>query len=186
MAYNIRDLMPQAPPASPAGGQGAVRRTVAYNVADLKLPTAPGNSREGGSTTPRREVVVGGAPSAPQPGGARPAPAPPSPPSKDHGAVLTARDVEPSQDSPLRYRERTYYVHPGTERDAALALLRSRLATLQRELAAAPPGKYVNLAAFDHVFDGEPGRPPLVTLQWMDWRGEPEVGYPEDGGGGGG
>jgi len=174
MAYNVHDLVPPAkPPAAPGSGADAMpRRTVAYNVADLGLPP-PGGPAPGKGP---REVVVGTPRTAPAPEG--PAPAQPPPP-RDHGAVLSARDVEPSRESPLRYRERTYYVHPGTSEDAALALLQSRLATLRQELAASPPGKYVNLAAFDHAWSDEPSAPPLVTLQWMDWRGEPQVAYPK-------
>jgi hypothetical protein len=36
----------------------------------------------------------------------------------------------------------------------------------------------VNLAVFDHAFQGRPERRPIATLTWKDWRGEPEVVFP--------
>lgn len=171
MAYDVGAVLP--PPAPPAAG----KRTIAYNVKDLPLPPPP---------------VPVGAPPAPPPAAAVPPPPPrdpspraPSPPD-DRGAVrepargtvLSRRDASPTAESPLHYRERTYFVPGGTAEREAVALLRVRLAEIQRDLAALPPGKYVNLAAFDHAWKDTPTRPPIATLQWMDWRGAPEIAYP--------
>jgi hypothetical protein len=92
--------------------------------------------------------------------------------------LLYARDAEPTQGMPLVYRERTYVVPFGTSVDEAELILRRRFAELRDELAHRPKGKLVNLAVFDHRWKGRPLRPPLVTLQWKDWRGEPEVQRP--------
>jgi hypothetical protein len=105
--------------------------------------------------------------------------APPSAASVADGAdVLYARDGEPTPENPLAYRERTFVVAAGTSADAAEAILRHRFALLRDELASRPKGKLVNMAVFDHRWEGRPLRPPLATLQWKDWRGDPEVARP--------
>jgi putative methionine-R-sulfoxide reductase with GAF domain len=45
-------------------------------------------------------------------------------------------------------------------------------------LASVPAGKLVNMAVFDHHFQGKPKRPPLATLAWKDWKDQgqgPEI-----------
>src|SRR5262249_14922659 len=60
----------------------------------------------------------------------------------------------------------------------ALAIARANLDDMKSELASAPAGKLVQLAVFDHEWQGRPMRAPLVALTWKDWRGEePEVKY---------
>jgi putative methionine-R-sulfoxide reductase with GAF domain len=92
--------------------------------------------------------------------------------------LLAQRDEEPSDQSPLVYRERTWVVPPGTSEEAAAGALRGELFGLQQQLAGRPDGKFVNLAVFDHPWKERPQSPPLVTLQWKDWRGEPELAFP--------
>jgi hypothetical protein len=93
--------------------------------------------------------------------------------------VLFARGEDPSAQSPLTYREVAYCVPEGTPEPEAERVLRQHLQALVAQLAPAPPGKYVALAAFDVRFSGRPPKPPLVTLTWKDWHGpEPKVAYP--------
>jgi chemotaxis protein histidine kinase CheA len=92
--------------------------------------------------------------------------------------LLFSRDQEPSSDNPLRYRERTYVVPEDTSKEAAVAVLRARLRELQREFEGTGKGKFFNLAVFDHTWSERPKRPPIATLQWKDWRGEPSIDYP--------
>lgn len=92
--------------------------------------------------------------------------------------LLFTRDVEPTTDNPLSYRERAYLMKAGTALDEAEAALRRSLTELQRTLESAPRGKFVNLAVFDHSWTERPQRPPLVALEWRDWRGEAVVDYP--------
>lgn len=108
-----------------------------------------------------------------------PAPRPSSAPvaNKDLELLFT-RDEEPSADNPLSYRERAFLIPTGMNVSDAEARLRFVLADLQRQLGQAPRGKLVNLAAFDHRFVDQPQRPPLVVLEWRDWRGEAAVDYP--------
>jgi hypothetical protein len=85
---------------------------------------------------------------------------------------VSSRDEEPNAESPLTYRERTYFT-PRTLEPARLeSLLRAELQVIQRSLEGVPRGRYVNLAVFDHYFQGRPQKPPLATLQWKDWRGD--------------
>jgi hypothetical protein len=92
--------------------------------------------------------------------------------------LLITRDVDPTSDNPLSYRERAYLMPAGIALGEAEAALRSSLAELQRTLESAPRGKFVNLAVFDHSWTDRPQRPPLVAVEWRDWRGEPVVDYP--------
>jgi hypothetical protein len=86
---------------------------------------------------------------------------------------LHGRDEEPSNASPLTYRERSFFAPKPIEPARLEAILRTALEALQHELSLAARGKFVNLAVFDHSFQGRPQRPPIATLQWKDWRGNP-------------
>lgn len=92
--------------------------------------------------------------------------------------LLFTRNEEPTADNPLTYRERAYVIPPGMSVSEAEAKLRFTLADLQEQLKASGRGKFINLAAFDHRWVEQPERPPLVVLEWRDWRGEPLVDYP--------
>jgi len=129
------------------------------------------------AATPPPETAAIPAPSPSQRAPSTPAVAGPTP-TADAVKLHSSRDAEPTTESPLRYRERTYVVSEGTSPAAAEAMLRARLDDLQVGLANEPQGKFVNLAAFDHDWQGRPAKPPLVTLEWKDWRGEPQVAYP--------
>ncbi|MEM1416854.1 MAG: GAF domain-containing protein, partial [Myxococcota bacterium] len=86
--------------------------------------------------------------------------------------LLAFRDEDPGDDNPLTYRERSYYVPRGTEPLVAEALGRDRVEALMGDLDDRPPGKFVNVAIFDHEWSEHPLRPPLVTAQLKDWVGD--------------
>jgi hypothetical protein len=92
--------------------------------------------------------------------------------------LLLARDEEPNSDNPLCYRERAYLLPKSTTIPEAEAALRWKLADLQKGLEGRPRGKLVHLAVFDHRWQDVPERPPLIQLEWRDWRGEVAVDYP--------
>jgi hypothetical protein len=110
----------------------------------------------------------------------RPVPTPPPstrdlPPFRE----LSRRDEAPGGDSGIVYREIAYAVLPGTTESVAEEVLRDRLALVVRELGDDPRGKFVNLAVFDHVFEGKPKRRPVATLTYKDWKGsEPLIRFP--------
>jgi hypothetical protein len=92
--------------------------------------------------------------------------------------LLLERNEEPTQENPLFYCERAYLLPRGVSVADAEAALRWKLADMQKALDARKRGKLVNLAVFDHRWQEAPERPPVITLQWRDWRGDVVVDYP--------
>jgi hypothetical protein len=93
-------------------------------------------------------------------------------------SVLRKRQEEPSAESPITYREVAYVVDPAVSRGSVEALLWASFRDLSRELADRAGQKFVQIAVFDHKFDKRPERPPLGTLAWKDWRGNPVLTFP--------
>jgi hypothetical protein len=89
--------------------------------------------------------------------------------------VVKKREEEPNDKVPIRYREYAYAVKPGTDRKAVEVLLWLRFREVQESLKASTGRRFVQLAVFDHVFSSKPARPPIATLAWKDWRGDPVV-----------
>ena len=132
-----------------------------------------------------------------------PAPAPEPPPAKPAPAAVVsapkpepagepvpsfvlvgAREDNPTESSPLTYREFVYAVGQGTSEQDARRLILDRFETVLASIGQARAGKLINLAVFDHVFHGKPLRRPLVTLTWKDWKPDPpEIRFPEREGG---
>jgi GAF domain len=109
-----------------------------------------------------------------------PTPAPTSAPSEPSFVVIGSREDNPTESSPLTYREYVYAVAQGTPEDEAKSLILGRFAYVRSTLDPTRSGKLINLAVFDHVFQGRPQRRPLVTLTWKDWKGdEPEIRFPQ-------
>jgi putative methionine-R-sulfoxide reductase with GAF domain len=92
--------------------------------------------------------------------------------------LLSQRAQEPNDASPLTYREYAFWLPPGTTEEAAESVLRAQLRFVEASIAGARTGKLVNLAAFDVEFTGKPPRPPVATLAWKDWKGDPVVAFP--------
>lgn len=92
--------------------------------------------------------------------------------------VIRARGEEPSKDTPITYREVALGVDAGVTKAAARALMLARYRSIANEIAERPKGKFVQVAVFDHVFGQKPIRPPLATLVWKDWRGDPVLAFP--------
>ena len=115
-----------------------------------------------------------------RPVSAPPVSAPPvSAPPASKFEVVVKREEDPSESVPLSYREFAYAIDEGSTEAEAEAFIHERFKEHQERLASSRPGKLINLAVFDHAFQGKPKRPPLVTLIWKDWKGgEPEVRFP--------
>lgn len=92
--------------------------------------------------------------------------------------MIFERVAEPTAENPIYYRERAYFLPRGVSVQEAEAALRFELVAMQEALREARRGKLVNLAAFDHRWKDGPERPPIVALQWRDWRGEVTVDFP--------
>ncbi len=92
---------------------------------------------------------------------------------------LVGKREEPhSETSPVTFREYVYAVEPGTKTTEAEMLLRSRFREVQSSIRDCQPGKFVQLAVYDHVFRSQPVRPPIATLVWKDWLGDAVVRFP--------
>jgi hypothetical protein len=93
--------------------------------------------------------------------------------------LLSKREENPSERSPLSYREFVYAVPSGTTEEDAHRLLLDRFDHVRKSLDHVRTGKLINLAVFDHRFQTRPLRRPLVTLSWKDWSNEPPtIQYP--------
>lgn len=84
--------------------------------------------------------------------------------------ILHRRDADPSDASPLTYRERSYVVDGGTSEEDAEAVARARALSLMGLLADGPKGRFVNVAIFDHNWTEQPKTPPMVTVAEKDWQ----------------
>lgn len=93
-------------------------------------------------------------------------------------SVLLSREEEPSNSSPLSYREYAFAIPEGSTEQDAEVFITERFEDIKQKLSSARPGKLVNLAVFDHEFQGKPKRPPLATLVWKDWKGDAEIRFP--------
>jgi hypothetical protein len=119
-----------------------------------------------------------------------PEPIPPEPPARPTSTTVPveplpsfvlvgSREDNPSDSSPLTYREYVYAVAEGTPEGDAKRLIFERFEHVRSALDPTRTGKLVNLAVFDHVFHGRPQRRPVVTLTWKDWKAdEPEIRFP--------
>ncbi|MDI1450682.1 GAF domain-containing protein, partial [Polyangium sp. 6x1] len=107
----------------------------------------------------------------------RATPAPAAAPLPSH-RVHASREVAATEDAPLTYREYVYVVPEGTSVDVARRVVLDRFDAVKKALDGTR-GVLVNLAVFDHAYQGKPERAPLATLTWKDWRGEAEVRPPQ-------
>ncbi len=194
----IRYVVNKAPAGAPlTGANGAVQEPAAG-------PAAPATTRN--SSAPATERMSGPPASAPAKKSARssirvpddsvpPAPPPPGSPGAPRMSahptqrsiqvpkapafqLVRQREEEPTEKTPITYREYAYAVAEGTDIRAAEALLWARFREVRLSLEGRPAGQFVQLAVFDHMFERRPQRPPLATLAWKDWRGNPVVQFP--------
>jgi hypothetical protein len=91
--------------------------------------------------------------------------------------LLGQRRVDATPAAPIRYEERMYGASGPTNASDMERFVRAKLAEIESTLADEPPGKLVAIAVFDHVFDTVPKRPPVLTLEWRDWRERPEIRF---------
>lgn len=177
-----------APAAAAQVAAGLTAATPATTKPSAAFPPRPGSVRPpsvkppGGITVPAD--VIPAAPAVPQ--GLGPAVALPQaftqpsaamdmpPPS----SILRKRQEEPTVETPITYREVAYVVEPGVSRGSVEALLWASFRDLTRQLAERTGQKFIQLAVFDHKFEKRPERPPLGTLAWKDWRGNPVLTFP--------
>jgi len=167
------------PSASPSARSAAADVTV-------HRPAQPAASTKG------IVVPADNVPPPPEPVAPQPAQSPPKMPSvrptqpsietvrEPDFTLVRKREEDPKPEAPITYREYAYAVKPGTPRVAAEVLLWARYREVSQRISERPKGKFIQLAVFDHVFEKRPLRPPLATLAWKDWRGEPVLQFPSE------
>ncbi len=96
--------------------------------------------------------------------------------------VIRQRDESPTAESPIHYRELALAVRPGVPKESVESLMRARLDQAQTSLNLGDAQQYVQIAVFDHMFVKRPVRPPIATLAWKNWRGDPVLAFPGFGG----
>ncbi len=165
---------PAAAAVAPVAAGEPRRRKPAQTIAYSSVGSAAVLEAAAKIETARAAPPVVAAPvAAPRPASPTAAPALPS------YTLVNEREDKPSERSPLSYCEHVYAVAPGTSDDDAKRLILDRFESVRQGLEQARPGKLINLAIFDHVFQGRPQRRPLVTLSWKDWKNEPpELQFP--------
>jgi hypothetical protein len=89
--------------------------------------------------------------------------------------LLYERLHEPTDDSPILYRERAYVVDALQTDDDLEEHLEAELSRIRRDWRHRDASQFVQLSLYDHYFDGEPDFPPLATLSWKDWQGRSEI-----------
>ncbi len=136
-------------------------------------PTSPAPAK----SSPAAAAVASGARSSVRPS-AHPTQRSLEPARAPDFTVIRKREEQPSESSPIIYREYAYAVAPGTTEAAAEVLLWLRFRELNSALQNETARKFVQLAVFDHVFERRPQRAPLATLAWKDWRGDPVLTFP--------
>ncbi|WP_437623597.1 GAF domain-containing protein [Sorangium sp. So ce1151] len=161
--------------AQVADGAAQVAGTAAEVAGGAAQPAGSAAQPAGSAAQPQSAAVQ------PASGdGAASAPAAPEPASSalPPFELVSQRGEDPSERSPLTYRELVYAVPTGTPRELVNALLLERLEAARALIDDARPGKFIHIAVFDHVFDGRPQRGPLATLAWKDWRSDvPELQF---------
>lgn len=158
------DVVPHRPSSKPA------EKAVAAPPAG-PAPAAPR------ATSSRAKVAS--SPPAPAPRATAAPPRAPAGPALPTHQIFARRDENPDAGNPLTYRDRLFSVPVGTRPEDAVILLKHYFSEIQLEIAGNPPGKFINLAVFDHAFRGRPERPAIAALSWKDWRGaDPEITFP--------
>jgi hypothetical protein len=91
--------------------------------------------------------------------------------------LLSRREQNPNEASPIWYRELAYAVPIATDESVAEAFAMHMLEQVTRE-SAGITSRFVNIAIFDEIFTGEPTMAPLVIVEWKDWKGPPISRFP--------
>jgi len=175
----------EAPPASkpPPGLAPDAAEAAVLSASAASEPGAPEAQAEVVEASAPQPAIPSSAPRAPSQAPPPPAPATGASELLPPAELLFQREEDPSPSSPLTYRETVWVVPAGTSSDAAVRLLVGMFEGVRAALAGAKPGKLVNMAIFDHRFQGKPQSPPLATLTWKDWKDKgqgPEIHRPAD------
>ena len=163
---------PVAAAPAPASATSARKVTMAYSPEESAAVRAQLVAAQGAKSS-ASQAVSAGAPAAQPARRASTVAYMESPITSTGFVVMSSRDEDPTPASPLSYRERAYFAGDHIDRSQLESLLGQELERVRAELEGRGRGQFVNLGVFDHMFQGKPLRPPIATLEWKDWRGEP-------------
>lgn len=112
-------------------------------------------------------------------GSSPPRPSSPPPESVEKKLILLAsRDEKPRASSPIHFRERMYAVPVSFETGTGEKLAASLLRRVQDEIRNERGAKFVRIELFDHVWRRKPHHPPVVRLEWKDWKKSIDIEFP--------
>jgi hypothetical protein len=89
--------------------------------------------------------------------------------------LVAMRKEEPTEAVPITYREYSFALAAGAEPHELERHARAAWEQVRDAIRHRASQKFVQIALFDHHFEGRPSRPPLAVLAWKDWRGDPVV-----------
>lgn len=89
--------------------------------------------------------------------------------------LVAMRKEEPTDAVPITYREYSFALAAGAEPHDLERHARAAWEQVRDAIRHRTSQKFVQIALFDHRFEGRPSRPPLAVLAWKDWRGDPVV-----------
>jgi hypothetical protein len=119
------------------------------------------------------EVLESAPDAAPPPEPEEAAPQSEAVPSLPGLDLVSLRKEEPTEASPITYREFAFHVTPGLTAKELERYARAAWEQVRTAIAHRAAGKFVQIALFDHRFHGRPERAPVAVLAWKDWRGDP-------------
>ncbi len=185
--YHLRPLGAGEEPTLPSSTQAKTEPSaMEYGSTPIAGRSAKQLAREGVSNPAptTKEAATKRASYRPStPGASKPPPAPKPTPAEAEPPFklqpLRARDREPTEQNPVTFRERTYVVPTGTPAPSIELLLRQEFAKIKARLGDNRSATYIAMAVFDHAWSKKPERPPVVALDWKDWRGtDPQISFP--------
>src|SRR5262245_33195692 len=131
---------------------------------------SPGVMRE--SDAPPGEIVLPDpeAPPVPPSQKAAAAPAPSGARANEIVHKIVADEHRPpTETTPIAYHERALALVRPIELADIAGLFRDQLEEVRRQHPSDGGKRLVHLGLFDHVYKGNPERPPIATLEWREW-----------------
>jgi hypothetical protein len=89
--------------------------------------------------------------------------------------LLSQRREEPTESVPILYREYAMAFDANLSPRELERYARAIWEQVKTSLGHRAPGKFVQVALFDHKFSKKPERAPAAVLAWKDWRGDPVI-----------
>ena len=92
--------------------------------------------------------------------------------------VLSSREQNPNDASPLTYREYAFAVRPEPPKRSPPSVSARAARATSKRISRREDGQAREPRGVRRRVHRQAARPPLATLTWKDWKGEPVVGIP--------